>query len=388
MSELLGFEDALAVFDEMHLVLADPGLLASAVGRPAATMFGEDAYPDLITEIAALLESVVRNHALVDGNKRAGWALARIDHGRHEASGQPDRRHRTAKTRGEVRPRTLESYESTIRLHVAPYLGTQRLDPAARTPRRARPAARAAGSATSVLRVLSRAARRTTRTRAQPASERQWCERIAYRYSRCVSNSIECEAVDTATLPSIISRADLTRLGLSAHQLYTMAKAGDLEQIAPGIYARPGDLDDTTATWAAIGLRKPSATICLLSALSLHDLTDQIPRETDIALPRGERTLSTKFAPIRWHSFNRATFDLGRTTHRLTDDGLTIGLYSPERTIIDAFRLRHEIGADIANDALKRWLRRRGNTPAELLELGRSFPKALPALRSTLEILL
>ncbi len=76
MSELLTFEDALAVLDEMHLVLADPGLFASAIARPATTVFGEDAYPDLITKVAALLESVVRNHALVDGNKRAGWALA------------------------------------------------------------------------------------------------------------------------------------------------------------------------------------------------------------------------------------------------------------------------------------------------------------------------
>ena len=76
MSELLAFEDALAVLDEMRLVLAAPGLFASAIARPATTVFGEDAYPDLITKAAALLESVVRNHALVDGNKRAGWALA------------------------------------------------------------------------------------------------------------------------------------------------------------------------------------------------------------------------------------------------------------------------------------------------------------------------
>ncbi|WP_020578788.1 type IV toxin-antitoxin system AbiEi family antitoxin domain-containing protein [Actinopolymorpha alba] len=194
--------------------------------------------------------------------------------------------------------------------------------------------------------------------------------------------------MDIAALPTVISRADLAELGLSKHQLYAMAHAGQLEQIAPGIYVRPGELDDTTASWAAIGLRKPDATICLLSALSLHDLTDEIPRETDIALPRGERTLSVRFAPIHWHSFDRATFGLGRTQHRVTAEGLTIGLYSPERTIIDIFRLRHEIGSDIANDALKRWLRRRGNTPAALLELARSFPHALPALRSALEILL
>jgi death-on-curing protein len=76
MTDLLTIEDALAVLDELGLVVADPGLLASAVARPAATVFGADAYPDLTGKVAALLESVVRNHALVDGNKRVGWALA------------------------------------------------------------------------------------------------------------------------------------------------------------------------------------------------------------------------------------------------------------------------------------------------------------------------
>lgn len=194
--------------------------------------------------------------------------------------------------------------------------------------------------------------------------------------------------MSASALPSIVRRSDLPALGMSKHRLYEMVEAGELEQIAPGYYLRPGEFDDTTATWASISLRKPSATICLLSALSLHELTDEIPRETDIALPRGERTLSTRFTPIRWHSFDRATFDLGRTEHSLPDLSLSVGLYSPERTIIDAFRLRHDVGADVANEALKRWLRRRGNTPAALLALARSFPKALPALRTTLEILL
>ena len=189
-------------------------------------------------------------------------------------------------------------------------------------------------------------------------------------------------------LPSIIGRADLPRLRLSKHRLYAMVGAGDLEQIAPGYYLRPGELDDTIAAWASISLRKPSATICLLSALSLHELTDEIPRETDIALPRGQRTLTTRFTPIRWHSFDRATFELGRTEQRLLGTELSIGLYSAERTIVDAFRLRHDIGSDVANDALKRWLRQRGNAPATLLGLARSFPKALPALRATMEILL
>lgn len=52
----------------------DLGLLGSALERPRTSLFGEDAYPQLATKAAALLESVVRNHPLVDGNKRLGWA--------------------------------------------------------------------------------------------------------------------------------------------------------------------------------------------------------------------------------------------------------------------------------------------------------------------------
>lgn len=55
-------------------VVRDLGLLESAAARPAATLFGTDAYPDLATKAAALTQSIVSNHALVDGNKRLGLA--------------------------------------------------------------------------------------------------------------------------------------------------------------------------------------------------------------------------------------------------------------------------------------------------------------------------
>jgi death-on-curing protein len=53
--------------------IRDIGLLGSAVARPQTTLFGEDAYPSLCDKAAALLQSIVINHALVDGNKRLGW---------------------------------------------------------------------------------------------------------------------------------------------------------------------------------------------------------------------------------------------------------------------------------------------------------------------------
>jgi death-on-curing protein len=53
--------------------IRDVGLLGSAAARPQTSAFGEDAYPDLCTKAAALLQSILKNHALVDGNKRLGW---------------------------------------------------------------------------------------------------------------------------------------------------------------------------------------------------------------------------------------------------------------------------------------------------------------------------
>ncbi|MDX6410299.1 MAG: death on curing protein [Gaiellaceae bacterium] len=53
--------------------IRDMGLLGSAAARPQTTVFGEDAYPDIWTKAAALMQSVVKNHPLIDGNKRLGW---------------------------------------------------------------------------------------------------------------------------------------------------------------------------------------------------------------------------------------------------------------------------------------------------------------------------
>jgi death-on-curing protein len=69
-------EVAAGVMDEV--AVRDMGLLASAATRPRTTAFGEDAYPDFATKAAALMHSVARNHALVDGNKRLAWAATRV----------------------------------------------------------------------------------------------------------------------------------------------------------------------------------------------------------------------------------------------------------------------------------------------------------------------
>jgi death on curing protein len=58
--------------------IRDMGLLSSAVARPQAAMYGIEAYQTIHEKAAALLLSVVKNHALIDGNKRLGWVAVRL----------------------------------------------------------------------------------------------------------------------------------------------------------------------------------------------------------------------------------------------------------------------------------------------------------------------
>ncbi|OBI31890.1 type II toxin-antitoxin system death-on-curing family toxin [Mycolicibacter sinensis] len=79
MTEFLDRDDVLVAgaFALGHACeVGDYGLLDAAVARPQATVFGVNAYPDLYAKAAALLQSLARNHALVDGNKRTAWASA------------------------------------------------------------------------------------------------------------------------------------------------------------------------------------------------------------------------------------------------------------------------------------------------------------------------
>ena len=187
--------------------------------------------------------------------------------------------------------------------------------------------------------------------------------------------------------PDLLGYKDLADAGLTRRQFERLIETEEYERIAPGQFLLSGATDDTTAAWMAIVTKRSQATLCLLTALSIHDLTDEIPTRSNIATPRSTKPLTAWSAPISWHHFDAPTFDIGRTEHALPG-GSAIGLYSAERTIIDLFRLSHEWGRDLAIDALKRWLRAKGNSPSQLLAMAKLIPKGRPALQNALEILL
>ena len=170
---------------------------------------------------------------------------------------------------------------------------------------------------------------------------------------------------------------------ISERQLRRLVRDGMVIALARGLYRKTDWLGDDDLI--EIAAKAPRATLCLRTALARHDLIDDIPAEIDVAIPRGSWTPDV-IPPVRWRHFDADTFEIGRGRLDISEDR-GIGIYSAERSIIDAFRMRHIEGGDLAVEALKRWLRR-GGQPSELLGMARSFPRALPAIRGTLEILL
>lgn len=182
----------------------------------------------------------------------------------------------------------------------------------------------------------------------------------------------------------VLSPKKAANSGSSRSALYRAAREGRLQRIARGVYVRadapPGDWD-----WIEAAARKPQATICLVSALAYHDLTDTIPGALDVAIPRGSR-IPAGASAIRWHAFDRGTFELGRDVIPVPWVSMTIGMYSPERSIADAFRLRGEVGYEIGRDALREWLRR-GGKPTALTTVASQLPRAKGPLLRALESL-
>jgi len=181
------------------------------------------------------------------------------------------------------------------------------------------------------------------------------------------------------------SQSEASRLGVDSRQLYRLLDRQQIERISRGLYRRT-DLPIADRDLTEIVGRRPEATICLESALARFELIDAIPARTDIAIPRGQRRAKTQ-AAVDWHLFDRATFQIGRTLLATGDEGRGIGLYSAERSIVDAFRLRGTAGYETGIEALRNWLTLPASQPAKLFAIAQSLPRAIGPLRTALEIL-
>ena len=188
-----------------------------------------------------------------------------------------------------------------------------------------------------------------------------------------------------ADLPSVFSYTQARAAGISAERLYSYRDRGIVQQIGRGLYQWADALAEDQ-NLLEIAHRAPQGILCLGTALARHGLTDVIPARIDVAIPRGCRVPKLN-SPVDVHVFAKDTFGLGREKLDISTD-VSLGLYSAGRTLVDVIRLRHREGADVAWEALRRWLRRRGNKPADLIKMAKRFHGAERAVRNALEVVL
>jgi predicted transcriptional regulator of viral defense system len=186
-------------------------------------------------------------------------------------------------------------------------------------------------------------------------------------------------------LPGPFTYTQARAAGISAEKLYAYRDQGLLDQIGRGLY-RWADSPEVDQDLLQIAHRAPRGTLCLVTALARHGLTDIIPPRIDVAIPRGNRIPALREL-VAIHVFAPETFDLGREELPVGDK-LSVGIYSPERTLVDVIRLRHREGPDVAWQALRRWIGRRGSKPASLLAMAKHFHGVETAIRDALQIML
>jgi predicted transcriptional regulator of viral defense system len=182
-----------------------------------------------------------------------------------------------------------------------------------------------------------------------------------------------------------ITSKEAVEAGLQWRDLYALRDDGDLVEISRGVFrleeAEPTPYLDLIAVYR----RCPHGTVCLNSALSFWDLTDEIPSEVHLAVPRGSWSPIISYPPTRIHVFSAQTFDLGRELVDL-GSGDEAAIYSSERSVVDAMRLRGLVGADVAYEALRRYLSRPGASSGKLLRLARRLRVGGP-MAEALEVL-
>lgn len=158
-------------------------------------------------------------------------------------------------------------------------------------------------------------------------------------------------------LDQIISVGGLVRtkqaleLGIQSRMLKQLVQHNRLEQISRGLYRIPGKHPISNPDLFTVAARVPNGVICLISALSFHDITTQIPNKVSVALDRTAETPRLDYPPLSIHRFSGKAFSEGVEIHKV--DGIEVKVYSMEKTLADCFKFRNKIGMDVAIEALK-----------------------------------
>jgi predicted transcriptional regulator of viral defense system len=186
-------------------------------------------------------------------------------------------------------------------------------------------------------------------------------------------------------LPPTFTTAQARQAGVQFRDLYRARDEQLLVELSRGVFRR---VDAPAATYPdllAVTHRAPRAVVCLLSAGSIHDLTDEAPEAVQIAVPRRSWPPKISFPSVEVFAFDARTFEIGLQRVEAAP-GELVQVYSPARTVVDLMRLRRRIGEPVAQIALRRYVTSPQAQIGKLLEIARSLD-VLGPVRSAVDVL-
>lgn len=185
---------------------------------------------------------------------------------------------------------------------------------------------------------------------------------------------------ELSVLPDTFTPAAALAVGVPRHRVYSWRDAGEVIELSRGVYRKASAPETEHVDLIAASVRAPRGVVCLVSALAVHELTDEIPRAVQMAVPRGVNVPRIAYPPVGFSRFDPATFDVGRIDFEAAP-GEHVPVYSAERTVADVMRLRHLVGDTVAYRAVREYLARRSARPAELLDIAKRLGDSGPLAR-------
>jgi predicted transcriptional regulator of viral defense system len=154
--------------------------------------------------------------------------------------------------------------------------------------------------------------------------------------------------------------------GITRYMLYSLRDKGIIEQMTRGVYRLTELPPISNPDLVTVCLRFPNAVVCLISALAYHNITTQIPHAVAIAVSRESRIPVLEYPPVQAYRFSNEAYNVGIEKHVI--DGVSVKIYSPEKTLADCFKFRNKIGMDVVIEALKLYKSRKKINIKKLLE--------------------
>ena len=155
----------------------------------------------------------------------------------------------------------------------------------------------------------------------------------------------------------IVRASDLERYGIPRVYLTRLCQKGLVERVGRGLYRLARAETSEYITLAEAAKLIPNGVVCLLSALSFHGLTTQIPHEVWMAIDVKARRPKVAGVPLRIVRFSGKALTAGVEIHRI--DGVPVKITCPAKTVADCFKYRNKTGLDVALEALRECRRQR-----------------------------